>query len=132
MRNKRSGIIRPTEFGCQTPIRFYEHCVSCPRFVECPDLALISQVLRMDKAVNYRRDFYSDRGMIEGARHSVDAKEFNCLAPLSFFEHSRKNCGRKGRCREEGLLLALLTGKKRLDYTEDSADDSSEHDASAF
>ena len=48
---------------------------------------------------------------------TVSAKAFNCLAPLYYFERSRTNCGHAGRCREEGLLLALLDGKKTLDYS---------------
>ncbi|UCH07842.1 MAG: hypothetical protein JSV55_02290 [Deltaproteobacteria bacterium] len=70
----------------------------------------------MQKSVNYNRDLYSARGELEGIRHSVDANVFNCLAPLYFFEKSRKKCPHEGHCREEGLLLALLGGKKKLDY----------------
>jgi hypothetical protein len=72
----------------------------------------------MGKKVNYDRDIYSARGELEGIRHRVDASEFHCLAPLSFFEDTRMKCPHGGRCREEGLLLALLKGKRRLDYTE--------------
>ena len=70
----------------------------------------------MQKTVNYNRDLYSARGELEGIRHSVDANVFNCLAPLYFFEKSRKKCPHEGHCREEGLLLALLGGKKKLVY----------------
>jgi hypothetical protein len=47
-----------------------------------------------------------------------DANVFNCFAPLYFFEKTRKKCPHEGHCREEGLLLALLTGKKKLDYNQ--------------
>jgi len=30
-------------------------------------------------------------------------------------------CGHEGRCREEGLLLALLSGKKQIDYSQKKA-----------
>ena len=70
----------------------------------------------MQKSVNYNRDIYSARGELEGSRHSVDANVFTCLAPPNFFEKSRKKCPHAGRCREEGLLLALLEEKKKLDY----------------
>jgi hypothetical protein len=48
----------------------------------------------------------------------VHAGSFNCSAPLQYFEKTRKKCGHEGRCREEGLLLALLSGKKHLDYAQ--------------
>ena len=116
MTDRKPKTIRPTEFRCQTPLKFYEHCASCPRFEGCPDLGLIKEILRMQKSVNYNRDIYSARGELEGIRHSVDANVFTCLAPLNFFEKSRKKCPHEGRCREEGLLLALLEEKKKLDY----------------
>ena len=116
MTRRKPITIRATEFSCQTPLKFYEHCASCPRFEGCPDLDLIKEILRMQKTVNYNRDLYSARGELEGIRHSVDANVFNCLAPLYFFEKSRKKCPHEGHCREEGLLLALLGGKKKLVY----------------
>jgi hypothetical protein len=72
----------------------------------------------MGKKLNYDRDLYSARGELEGVRHSVDADEFQCLRPLYYFESTRMKCPREGRCREEGLLVALLTGRRKLDYTE--------------
>lgn len=48
---------------------------------------------------------------------SIAVSAFSCLTPLYYFERSRKKCGHAGRCREEGLLLALLDGKKILDYS---------------
>ena len=116
MNSKNSKIIHATEFHCQTPLKFYEHCRSCPQFDKCPDLALIKEVLRMEKSINYNRELYSARGVLEGSRHSVDSTAFHCVAPLSYFEKTRKKCPHEGHCREEGLLLALLTGKKKLDY----------------
>jgi hypothetical protein len=118
MNTRRSKTIHATEFSCQTPLKFYEHCSSCPQFDGCSDLALIKEILRMKKSVNYNRDVYSARGELEGSRHSVDANVFNCLAPLNFFEKTRKKCPHEGRCRDEGLLLALLTDKKKLEYSQ--------------
>ena len=116
MNSKNLKIIHAAEFHCQTPLKFYEHCSSCPQFDECSDLALIKEVLRMKKSINYNRDLYSARGELEGSRHRVDSNAFHCVAPLYFFEKTRKKCPHEGHCREEGLLLALLTGKKKLDY----------------
>lgn len=118
MNRRKPKIIHATEFSCQTPLKFYEHCASCPRFNGCPDLALIKEILRMKKNVNYNRDLYSARGELEGGRYRVDVNVFNCLSPLCFYEKTRKKCPHEGRCREEGLLLALLTGKKRLEYSQ--------------
>jgi hypothetical protein len=78
MARRISKNISVLEFGCQAPLRFFEHCAACPRFEDdCPDL-------KMGKY---------------------------------YFERTRKKCGHAGRCREEGLLLALLDGKKALDYS---------------
>jgi len=118
MNSRKSGVIHATEFICQTPLKFYEHCSLCPQFDGCSDLALIKEILRMKKTVNYNRDLYSARGELEGSRYSVDSKVFNCFAPLYFFEKTRRKCPHEGRCREEGMLLALLTGKKKLDYSQ--------------
>jgi len=50
----------------------------------------------------------------EGIRVSA----FTCLAPLSYFEKTRSSCAHHGQCREEGLLIALLSGKKKLDASQ--------------
>jgi len=118
MSSGKSIAIHAGEFNCKTPLKFYEHCISCPRFDGCPDLALIKEILRLKKKINYNRDYYSGRGELEGSRHSVDANVFNCLAPLYFFERTRERCANGGRCRESGLLLALLTGNKKLEYSQ--------------
>jgi len=118
MKSRTPKTIHATEFSCQTPLKFYEHCAVCSRFDGCPDLALIKEILRMKKDVNYNRDLYSARGELEGRRYRVDANVFKCLSPLYFYEKTRKKCAHEGRCREEGLLLALLTGKKRLEYSQ--------------
>ena len=118
MKSGKPNTIHATEFSCQTPLKFYEHCASCSRFVGCPDLALVKEILRTNKNVNYNRDTYSARGELEGGRHRVDANVFTCLSPLCFFEKTRKRCPHEGRCREEGLLLVLLTEKKTLDYSQ--------------
>ena len=117
MNMKPSHTISAAEFGCSAPLKFYEHCCSCPRFDGCPDLVLLVEILRLKKELNYNKDVYSARGTLEGSKHSVDANVFDCLAPLYFFEKTRKKCPREGRCREEGLLLALLMEKKKLDYS---------------
>ncbi len=114
MGNNKTGMIHALEFGCQAPLKFYEHCFSCPRFDEnCPDLAFGLEILRDKKKINYNEEFAS--------KDKVNAKAFNCLAPLNYFEKSRKNCAHQGRCREEGLLLALLSGRKELDYAQKTA-----------
>jgi hypothetical protein len=107
-RNPRT--IRVMEFVCEAPRKFYEHCVLCPRFGEdCPDLALGREILRGEKKVVF--------GSMLDPKNSIHVKAFNCLAPLSYFEKSRQMCGRQGRCREEGLLLDLLSGEKELVYS---------------
>lgn len=111
MTNGHSGMIHALEFGCQAPLRFYEHCAACPRFGEsCDDLRLGRDVLRGKKKLVYNTDDY-DEG-------SVHASSFKCVAPLYYFEKTRSACGHKGRCREEGLLLALLSGKKELSFAQ--------------
>ena len=114
MKSKSSGTIHALEFGCQAPLRFYEHCASCARFGDdCPDLALGKEVLRGKKRIVYDGGSESEQ--------TVKASSFNCLAPLYYFEKSRKSCAHQGRCREEGLLLALLGGKKELMYAHKEA-----------
>ena len=109
MAKRISKSIHVLEFGCEAPLRFFEHCSACPRFEDaCPDLILGKEILRGKKKVVYGHTHE------EGAVHADD---FNCLAPIYYFERSRKKCGHAGRCREEGLLLALLDGKKTLDYS---------------
>lgn len=110
MKDYRAKKIHALEFGCQAPLRFYEHCSACPRFGDdCPDLQLGLEILRGKKKLIYSPDASED---------GVHVSEFKCLAPLYYFEKSRLNCAHAGRCREEGLLLALLRGKKTLDYTQ--------------
>ena len=109
MVNRSSKTISVLEFGCLAPIRFFEHCAGCARFGdECPDLAIGKDVLRGKKKIAYGNEHTED---------TIHVSAFNCLTPLYYFEHSRKKCAHAGRCREEGLLLALLDGKKILDYT---------------
>jgi hypothetical protein len=108
------AMVHALEFVCQAPLRFYEHCASCPRFHDdCPDLALGREILRGKKKV-----VYNGNARLE---NEVNVGDFQCLAPLYYFEKSRKNCAHEGRCREEGLLLALLSGKKSLDYSQKEA-----------
>ena len=114
MESGKSGMIHAVEFGCQAPLKFYEHCAACPRFDDsCTDLRLGKEILRGKKKV-----VYTGKDYVEG---SIHASSFNCTAPLYYFEKSRKTCGHEGRCREEGLLLALLSGKKALDYRQKTA-----------
>jgi hypothetical protein len=109
MAKKISKNISALEFGCESPLRFFEACSACPRFDgPCPDLTLGKEILRGRKRLAYGNPHEKD---------TIHASAFNCLAPLYYFERTRKNCGHAGRCREEGLLLALLDGKKALDYS---------------
>lgn len=111
MKNEQQSHIHALEFGCQAPLRFYEHCASCPRFGEsCDDLRMGKEVLRGKKRIVYNTEDYDDG--------TVHASSFKCAAPLYYFEKTRSACGHKGRCREEGLLLALLSGRKELTYTQ--------------
>lgn len=114
MGNGRSRMVHILEFGCQAPLKFYMHCAACPKFEEdCTDLMLGNEILRGKKKLVYNGTDY-----VEGCVH---ASSFNCAAPLRYFEKSRKKCGHMGRCREEGLLLALLSGKRGLDYRQKTA-----------
>ena len=113
MEGYRSGLIHALEFSCQSPLKFYEHCSACARFGEdCPDLKLGKDILRGKKKIIYAEG-HSGEG--------VHASSFSCLAPLYYFEKSRSKCAHGGRCREEGLLLALLSGNKELVYTQKTA-----------
>ena len=113
MARKSSKSISVLEFGCQAPLRFFEHCARCARFGDdCPDLRIGKEVLRGKKKIAYGD---------EQAEDTIHVSAFNCLTPLYYFERSRKKCGHAGRCREEGLLLALLDGKKTLDYSHKEA-----------
>ncbi len=114
MTSKHSGMIHALEFGCQAPLKFYEHCASCAKLGDdCPDLALGREVLSGKKRIVYDGAPLSE--------DSISAEAFKCLAPLYYFEKSRKACAHEGRCREEGLLLALLSGKKELVYAQKEA-----------
>lgn len=95
------------EFGCEAPLRFYERCSACPKFPQhCPDLELGLEILRGRKKVVFEKD-----ALAEG----IHAGSFKCLAPLRYFGKTRFACPHQGRCREEGLLMALLSGKRKLD-----------------
>jgi hypothetical protein len=101
------------EFGCQGPLKFYEHCKACARFGDdCPDLNLGVEILRGKQKLVFEQ---------VAPGEGVHASSFKCLAPLYYFEKSRLNCAHEGRCREEGLLLALLSGKRKLDYSQQTA-----------
>jgi hypothetical protein len=113
MEAHRAGMIHVLEFSCQAPLKFYERCSACPRFGDdCLDLQVGKEILRGKKKVVYGED---------GSEDGVQAGSFKCLAPLYYFEKSRSKCAHKGRCREEGLLLALLSGKKKLSYAQKTA-----------
>ncbi|MBC2696474.1 MAG: hypothetical protein HF982_14605 [Desulfobacteraceae bacterium] len=114
MKNNITGMIHVLEFECQAPLKFYEHCKKCPRFDNnCPDLSLGVEILRRKKKIDYSGEFLSEE--------YVGVKAFNCQAPLYYFEKTRKKCGHQGRCREEGLLIALLNGNKTIDYSQKTA-----------
>jgi NADH-quinone oxidoreductase subunit F len=102
--------IRVMEFGCEAPMKFYEHCVACPQYEGgCPDLALSRALLEGKKKLVFA-------GQVD-SEDTVNAQAFKCVTPLSYFEKSRNTCGRQGRCREEGLLVDLLSGRKELVYS---------------
>jgi len=109
MAKQKSKTISVLDFRCLSPLRFYEHCAACARFGDdCQDLSMIKEVLRGNKEVVYGEDADED---------SIPVSAFRCLAPLNYIERSRARCPHEQRCREEGLLLALLDGKKVLDYS---------------
>ena len=111
MKSGKPKMIHALEFDCQAPLKFYERCASCSRFGnDCPDLALGLEILRGKKKVDYTGH--------EPASDRIDVTRFKCLAPLNYFEKSRNKCAHKGRCREEGLLLALLTDRKELVHSQ--------------
>ncbi|MEJ2587161.1 MAG: hypothetical protein P8165_06180 [Deltaproteobacteria bacterium] len=111
MTQKATRLIHASEFSCEAPRKFYEHCaLTCPRSSQdCPDLAKGVAILSGKQKVNYNGS--------SGEEREMDATTFDCEAPLRYFEKTRKLCAHKGRCREEGLLLALLNGKRELDYS---------------
>lgn len=114
MKNEFRKMVHALEFNCQAPLKFYEHCSSCPIPSDsCPDLILGKDILRGKKKLVYNGEDQSE--------DVVDARSFNCVAPLKYFDKTRKTCGHEGRCREEGLLLALLSGKKQIDYSQKRA-----------
>ena len=97
------------EFKCTAAVRFFERCAACPRFgSDCPDLERGKKILRGQKKIAYTAEATDD---------TIHANAFNCLEPLRYIERSRLGCSRGGRCRGEGLLLALLDGKTILDYS---------------
>jgi hypothetical protein len=109
MGRRISKKIRVLEFRCLAAVRFFEHCAACPRFEDdCRDLALGKEVLRGKKKIAYG---------VEPTEDSIHISAFHCLAPVHYIERSRIKCTHDGRCRDEGLLLALLNREKVLDYS---------------
>jgi len=109
MARKISKNISVFEFECQAPLRFFERCAKCPRFGDdCPDLSMGIEILSGKKKISY--------GHYE-SEDTIHVSEFNCLTPLKYIEKTRMKCVQGGRCRDEGLLLALLNGKKNLVYS---------------
>lgn len=109
MAGKQRGI-HAQEFGCQAPLRFYERCTACPRYGEhCADLLLGKELLQGRKKLVYTEDG-------DQPKETIFAGQFTCSAPLRYYEATRDSCGHGGRCREEGLLISLLCGRKGLDY----------------
>jgi hypothetical protein len=109
---KKSNSINVAELhACVFPLRFFERCSACVRFQDdCHDLKLGIELLRRKKKIVYAIDALEDD-------NSIHVKAFNCAAPIAYFERTRNKCPHMGRCREEGLLLALFSGKKTLDYS---------------
>lgn len=109
MRRRMPYKISVLEFRCLCAVRFFERCAACPRFGDgCRDLELGKEILRGQKKIAYG---------VKAAEDTIHVNAFNCLAPLHYIERSRIRCPHDGRCRDEGLLLALLDGKKVLDYS---------------
>ena len=109
MAKKIAKNISVLDFKCQAPLKFFEHCAKCARFGDsCRDLALGKELLRGKKKIAYGDERTED---------TVNITAFNCMTPLYYFEHSHNKCVHDGRCREDGLLLNLLDGKKTLDYS---------------
>ena len=109
MGRRMARKISMLEFRCLSAVRFLERCLACPRFGDdCRDLELGKKILRGQKKI--------DNG-VEPAEDTIHVNSFNCLAPLHYIDRSRIKCPHDGRCRDEGLLLALLDGKKVLDYS---------------
>lgn len=114
MSSSKHNMIHALEFECQTPLMFYERCASCAQFhKDCPDLSLGIEVLRGKKKIVYNNDVQFEKSLL--------AQSFNCLTPLYYIENTRKSCAHRGRCREEGLLIALLSGKKKLVHAQKKA-----------
>lgn len=110
---KKGKKIHVFEFNCQTPLKFYERCSSCVRFGDtCEDLQLGKTLLKRKKVLNYGTD---------PIVNSIHVNAFQCQTPLYYFERTRNKCAHKGKCRDEGLLMALLTGKRELDYSQVTA-----------
>ena len=114
MTQKAKRFIHASEFKCEAPRKLYEHCeLRCPRSSkDCPDLAKGVAILSGKQKVDYNGSSENEGDM--------GAMTFQCEAPLRYFEKTRKLCAHKGRCREEGLLLALLNGKRELAYSRKS------------
>jgi hypothetical protein len=109
MRTKTPRKIKVLQFTCMAAVRFFERCAACPRFKDdCRDLKLGKKILRGQKRLSYG---------VEPAKGTIHVNAFNCLAPLHYIDLSRIACPHHGRCRGEGLLLALLDGKAVLDYS---------------
>lgn len=49
-------------------------------------------------------------------KKSIHVLDFNCKDPLKYFERCAK-CAKEGRCPDRARLIALLLGRKKLDYT---------------
>lgn len=46
--------VSPLEFNCLSPLKLYEHCVSCPQFGEdCPHVKTLLALLSGEKKLRY-------------------------------------------------------------------------------
>ena len=80
MKTRKSEAIHASEFNCQAPLKFYEHCISCARSRDnCPELALGIELLRGKKKLIYDVDLQSE--------DAIHVSQFNCMAPLYYFEN---------------------------------------------
>jgi hypothetical protein len=117
MRRRMPKKISVLEFRCLSAVRFFERCAACPRFGDgCRDLELGKKILRGQKKIAYGVKAEIAQNTQAG-EDTIHVNAFNCLVPLYYIERSRIRCPHDGRCRDEGLLLVLLDGKKVLDYS---------------
>ena len=52
--SEEPGTVFPSEFDCQAPLKFFEHCKKCPRAADdCPYLKMGLELLLGEKNLCY-------------------------------------------------------------------------------